>query len=158
MNIAVIGTGYVGLVTGTCFAETGNNVTCVDVDAAKIFDPFSDSVYRLSAFLALLLAGLFPWYAFLALLFRDIAVAYIRVFEASHGHVRAARVSGKIKAIVQGAGLILLALLGIYGGQIESSVLPLVQNLTVLAVVGVTLWSLADYARPLFEQRNSPTD
>ena len=36
MNIAIVGTGYVGLVSGTCFAETGVNVTCVDVDAAKI--------------------------------------------------------------------------------------------------------------------------
>lgn len=36
MNIAVIGTGYVGLVSGTCFAETGNHVTCVDIDAAKV--------------------------------------------------------------------------------------------------------------------------
>lgn len=36
MKIAVIGTGYVGLVTGTCFAETGNTVTCVDIDAAKV--------------------------------------------------------------------------------------------------------------------------
>src|SRR4030095_15237894 len=36
MKIAVIGTGYVGLVTGTCFAETGNAVTCVDIDAAKV--------------------------------------------------------------------------------------------------------------------------
>lgn len=36
MNIAVVGTGYVGLVTGTCFAETGNNVTCVDIDANKV--------------------------------------------------------------------------------------------------------------------------
>jgi UDPglucose 6-dehydrogenase len=36
MEIAVIGTGYVGLVTGTCFADSGNNVTCVDIDAAKV--------------------------------------------------------------------------------------------------------------------------
>ena len=35
-KIAVIGTGYVGLVTGTCFAETGNQVICVDIDAAKV--------------------------------------------------------------------------------------------------------------------------
>ena len=36
MNIAIVGTGYVGLVSGTCFADTGVNVTCVDVDANKI--------------------------------------------------------------------------------------------------------------------------
>jgi len=36
MKIAVIGTGYVGLVSGTCFAETGNNVVCIDIDSAKV--------------------------------------------------------------------------------------------------------------------------
>jgi UDPglucose 6-dehydrogenase len=36
VNITVVGTGYVGLVVGACLAETGNAVTCVDVDAAKI--------------------------------------------------------------------------------------------------------------------------
>jgi UDPglucose 6-dehydrogenase len=36
MKIAVVGTGYVGLVTGTCFAETGNDVVCVDIDKSKI--------------------------------------------------------------------------------------------------------------------------
>lgn len=36
MKIAVVGTGYVGLVTGTCFAETGNTVTCIDIDKNKI--------------------------------------------------------------------------------------------------------------------------
>ena len=36
MNIAIVGTGYVGLVSGTCFADTGANVTCVDVDERKI--------------------------------------------------------------------------------------------------------------------------
>lgn len=36
MNITVVGTGYVGLVTGTCLAETGNNVVCVDIDVNKV--------------------------------------------------------------------------------------------------------------------------
>ena len=36
MKIAVVGTGYVGLVTGTCFAETGNHVVCVDIDQRKV--------------------------------------------------------------------------------------------------------------------------
>ena len=36
MKIAVVGTGYVGLVTGTCFAETGNEVTCIDIDEKKV--------------------------------------------------------------------------------------------------------------------------
>jgi len=36
MRIAVVGTGYVGLVAGTCFAESGNSVTCIDIDAEKV--------------------------------------------------------------------------------------------------------------------------
>ena len=36
MNLAIIGTGYVGLTTGTCFAEVGHNVLCVDNNAAKV--------------------------------------------------------------------------------------------------------------------------
>ena len=36
MNVAVVGTGYVGLVMGACLAETGNAVTCADVDQRKI--------------------------------------------------------------------------------------------------------------------------
>ena len=48
MKVAVIGTGYVGLVTGTCFADSGNDVTCVDIDNAKIdaLEPRSDSDLR----------------------------------------------------------------------------------------------------------------
>ncbi len=56
MNIAVVGTGYVGLVTGTCFAETGNQVFCVDIDADKvermqrgevpIYEPYLDTVFE----------------------------------------------------------------------------------------------------------------
>ena len=36
MNVLVVGTGYVGLVTGTCLAEIGHNVTCIDIDQGKI--------------------------------------------------------------------------------------------------------------------------
>ncbi|CAN5917890.1 UDP-glucose/GDP-mannose dehydrogenase family protein [soil metagenome] len=56
MNIAVVGTGYVGLVTGTCLAETGNHVICVDIDAKKvekmrngiipIYEPHLDSLFE----------------------------------------------------------------------------------------------------------------
>lgn len=56
MKITVIGTGYVGLVTGTCFAEMGNNVVCVDIDAEKvktlskgtitIFEPELDKLFH----------------------------------------------------------------------------------------------------------------
>jgi len=56
MNITVVGTGYVGLVTGTCFAETGNNVICVDIDQKKvaqmkkgiipIYEPYLDVLFK----------------------------------------------------------------------------------------------------------------
>jgi len=56
MNIAVVGTGYVGLVTGTCFAEMGNHVICVDIDKAKvesmkngkvpIYEPHLDGIFE----------------------------------------------------------------------------------------------------------------
>ena len=45
MKIAVIGTGYVGLVTGTCFADSGNDVTCVDIDTGKIA-PYTEALSR----------------------------------------------------------------------------------------------------------------
>lgn len=55
-KIAVVGTGYVGLVTGTCFAETGNQVVCVDIDAKKvermrngeipIYEPHLDALFE----------------------------------------------------------------------------------------------------------------
>ena len=47
-SIGVIGTGYVGLVSGTCFAESGNNVLCVDIDEAKV-EKLRNGILPLSA-------------------------------------------------------------------------------------------------------------
>ena len=65
MKIGVIGTGYVGLVSGTCFAETGNNVICVDIDAQKvermkqgevpIYEPYLDVLFEQYALLRYLI-------------------------------------------------------------------------------------------------------
>ena len=44
MNITIIGTGYVGLVTGACLAETGNNVTCIDIDSDRVNKLLSGSI------------------------------------------------------------------------------------------------------------------
>lgn len=38
MKITIVGTGYVGLVTGTCFSEVGIDVTCIDIDERKLMD------------------------------------------------------------------------------------------------------------------------
>ena len=48
MKIAVVGTGYVGLVTGTCFAETGNKVTCVDIDIKKDISEALEYFYKIT--------------------------------------------------------------------------------------------------------------
>lgn len=48
MNIAIVGTGYVGLVSGTCFAEMGIDVTCVDVNEEKIQSLLNGQILSMS--------------------------------------------------------------------------------------------------------------
>lgn len=125
-------------------------------DFGKIFDPYSDAVYRLFAFLALLVAGLFPLYALMVLIFRDLAVAYVRVYEATHGTVRAARVSGKIKAIVQGVALIVVAALGAETFGLSAEIVNVIMQVMIWATILVTLWSLYDYTQPLWRASEKP--
>jgi len=77
-------------------------------DLGKILDPLSDSISRFFYFFALAYNGLFPIWFMIFFFFRDIIVAYIRIFASFSGTVMSARLSGKIKGGVQFAGVYLL--------------------------------------------------
>lgn len=77
-------------------------------DLGKILDPLSDSISRFFYFFALAYHGLFPIWFMVFFFFRDIIVAYIRIFASFSGTVMGARFSGKIKGGVQFAGQYLL--------------------------------------------------
>ena len=77
-------------------------------DLGKILDPLSDSISRFFYFFALAYHGLFPIWFMIFFFFRDIIVAYVRIFASFSGTVMSARFSGKLKGGVQFAGQYLL--------------------------------------------------
>lgn len=75
-------------------------------DFGKLLDPLADSVSRISVFVAFLVVGLIPWWMVLVFIYRDSLISTMRTVCAYRGEVVAARVSGKIKAIVQATAII----------------------------------------------------
>jgi len=123
-------------------------------DLGKLLDPLSDSVFRQFVFLSFLAAGWLPLWMMAVLFLRDILVAYLRVFSGLYDVVLAARVSGKIKAIVQATAQIAtvcLFILHYYGvGEWLFGVgLPMQQIAWWLFLIAtcVTAWSGIDYAQ-----------
>jgi len=110
----------------------------------ELFDPYCDSVARLVTYFGLASAGLCPWWLVLVMALRDVSVAYIRIMCAVAGRAAAARLSGKLKAIVQGAGAIALAASLAIAPAAETP-LPVLRSAVAWAVAAVTVWSLADY-------------
>ena len=113
----------------------------------KVLDPFADSLSRLTYFACFAGAGIMPLWIFLLLLYRDLGVAYIRIFTSRSGAVMGARLSGKVKAWVYAAG-------GVAGMARRSSVLLGIENRVILSVgiytvfglcAAVAVYSLADY-------------
>jgi CDP-diacylglycerol--glycerol-3-phosphate 3-phosphatidyltransferase len=110
----------------------------------ELFDPYCDSVARLIVFFALASADLVPLWLPAVMAIRDVSVAYVRILCMHTGRKVAARFSGKLKAVVQGAGAIALvmtaaipALADVGGGFIR--------HVAVGAIAAITAWSAVDY-------------
>ncbi len=114
----------------------------------KILDPLADSISRFTVFLGFLALGYASVWAIALIFYRDSIVAFVRILAASQGEIVAARLTGKIKAIVQGGAIttILTAscLRETLGMSIEEIQAKISQPL-MWFVAGVTLLSLFDY-------------
>ena len=118
-------------------------------EIGKVLDPFADSLSRLTYFVAFAGAGILPLWILLVLIYRDVAVAYIRVMVSRGNVLMPARTSGKVKAWVY-------AFAGI-GGVVDFSLAKLgwltdARGTVHLAAIGlfvlaaaVAAWSLMDY-------------
>ena len=110
-----------------------------------ILDPLVDSLGRLAMYFALAYAGWVTWAVPLVMTARDIIVAYTRVINAMTGNKVSARLSGKIKAIIQGGGVPVLVGIEWMRVAVDPFWSARLLAFGTALLVGVTLWSLGDY-------------
>lgn len=115
----------------------------VQSEWGAMLDPYSDSVTRLIVYFGLATTGLVYAFVPLAMAFRDVTVAYCRILMTRSGGSVAAKLSGKIKAVVQGVGAY-AAILAVYLPAKAHQSAALAVSIVVTAV---TLWSIGQYAQ-----------
>jgi CDP-diacylglycerol--glycerol-3-phosphate 3-phosphatidyltransferase len=111
----------------------------------ELFDPYCDSVSRLVAYSGLAWGGLCPWWVVLVMAVRDVSVSYVRILCVHQGRQVSARPSGKLKAVVQGAAAVGLALTLAVGAWARADGIESVRLAVAWLVAGVTAWSAGDY-------------
>ncbi|MBI5722837.1 MAG: CDP-alcohol phosphatidyltransferase family protein [Planctomycetes bacterium] len=118
----------------------------------ELFDPYIDSISRMTVFFGLAAAGASSWWLLLVLAIRDVSVAYIRIMSLLTGRAVHSRLSGKLKAGVQGAGAIILTLTLLPPAVFDQIGLPgLIEFIAparlavIFVVAAVTAWSAFDY-------------
>jgi CDP-diacylglycerol--glycerol-3-phosphate 3-phosphatidyltransferase len=109
----------------------------------KIFDPLADSISRFTVFLCYLADHLTPLWMVATILYRDMLVSTLRTAAASQGVIISARKSGKVKAVVQGASIIVIQTLRL--AQENRDFVATYVYSFMLAVTLVTAWSAVDY-------------
>jgi CDP-diacylglycerol--glycerol-3-phosphate 3-phosphatidyltransferase len=108
-------------------------------DFGKLLDPMADQIARLTVFLCFLSINIAPLWTVLCILWRDIMVSFLRLLSAKEGVVISARMSGKIKALFQGSGIIFIMALIVSDSYLE------IIEYVMGAVAVVTVWSGVDY-------------
>ena len=163
----VISPGWLGLcLLGLVIAEITDVMDGIvarrigEVSAVgKLLDPLSDSIFRMFVFLGFVASGWMPLWMMCVFFARDILVAYLRVFSGLQNIVLAARISGKVKAVVQATAQIALVILYLFDHwQLSDTwlgfALPMEQVGWWLCFIaaGVTVWSAYDYAEGVLGQ------
>lgn len=110
-----------------------------------ILDPLADSLARLTMYFAMALGGWITIAVPLAMTARDIVVAYTRVVQALAGGKTAARISGKLKAVVQGAGVFAIVGLAAAGTWLDGNLVWILRAAVAAVIIAATSWSLLDY-------------
>lgn len=129
--------GYVARRTGTVS------------DFGKLFDPFADSLARLTYFLAFVFTGLMPGWVFILVLYRDLGVAFVRTLAMKKGVAMAAQLSGKIKAWIYAvagmAGILSASAAGFLPARLADAAV-LLADLSFLACAATAVWTMIDYS------------
>ncbi len=117
-------------------------------DVGKLLDPMSDSIARLSYYIGFLVMGLASAWMIVILVYRDVMIAYVRVFSALTGTAMGRRTSGKWKGILQGAtALVILALIIVDRRIIEVPWLNRIIYGLMVFITAYTVFSWIEYLR-----------
>ncbi len=92
-------------------------------DIGKLLDPMFDSLCRFTVFATLLVMDILPLWMLLIFFYRDVSVSYYRAFAAQRNVTMSARVSGKVKAVVQGVGVLLVCIV-LFSGHLQGPERP----------------------------------
>lgn len=129
-------------------------------EVGKLLDPLCDSLVRFSIFLALSQMNIIPAWTVYVFFYRDMSVAYLRILAMSKGVVFGARLSGKLKAVVQGVGIFIIVFIKFFESFKIDILFGMCEKETcilgvMILVCGVTIWSGLDYAYKIFSMADS---
>ena len=118
----------------------------------KILDPMADCLYRGAVFIAFVINGWMPVWMLSIIVWRDLAVSYLREIAQLKSETLGARASGKWKAVAQGVAQVsIVGLVALFGKDGIALYRPAVEALLILATV-VTAYSLFDYASGVMQR------